>query len=87
MSKQSDAKAAQRYQDKPVPQTCSNCTHFRSERVLSAWVAAEKSDGEKHWHGREYSVELDGIEKNRRCDLGGFAIKKTATCAQFAYPG
>lgn len=83
MSKQSKAKDTQGYDPKPQPAICSRCAHYQSEKKLPAWMEQAKADGEKHWHGRAYSIELDGIEGNLRCGLGGFAIKKTATCQKF----
>jgi hypothetical protein len=69
MSKQSDAKALQNYIEKPVPKVCVNCFHYRS-------VVETGNGGE--W-SRDWT-----IEKNRRCALGGFAVKRTATCDSFA---
>ena len=47
--------------------TCANCTHYSSK-----------------------VVEIKGIfggvycnESNKRCSIGGFAVKKTATCKKF----
>lgn len=69
MSKQSEAKEAQGYVAKPVPKTCANCQHFKSDNVLS-YVG--------HFDGKEYFKE-----SNLRCGLGGFAVKKMATCSEF----
>ena len=68
MSKQSEAKLAQGYEHKPVPKTCVNCAHYRSE--ISFVKSAYSSQGIRQ-------------EKDIRCGLGGFAIKKMATCNQF----
>lgn len=84
MSRQSDAKAAQGYVAKPVPSTCVNCAHFASDQELPAWIADRVAKGEKYWDGSKYTVERFGVEKNQRCALGGFAVKKMATCDQFA---
>lgn len=86
MSRQSDAKEAQGYVATPVPSTCVNCTNFASDMVLPEWAQREVAKGAKHWSGSDsgYSVERDGVEKNRRCTLGGFAVKKMATCDKFA---
>ena len=67
MSKQSDAKAAQGYEPKPIVRNCGSCAHFKCEiEVLKGYFA---------WSDpRE-------IERNKRCGIGSFAIKKTATCA------
>ena len=63
MSKQSEAKARQRYVEKPIQSVCSNCEHFRSNKEPFDGVFGE-------WTR----------ESNLRCTLGGFAVKKTATC-------
>ena len=67
MSKQSEAKAAQDYDPNPVQRMCSNCKNFTSEKTERTGV-----------FGGIY-VE----EKEKRCGIGGFAVKKTATCAKF----
>lgn len=67
MSKQSEAKVLQGYVAKPVPKTCMNCQHFKSDNVLS-----------NTWMGKDYYKET-----NLRCGLGGFAVKKMATCNEF----
>lgn len=66
MSKQSDAKRNQGYNDMPIPRTCGNCAKYESELITL-----------KHAFG-EYTQE-----KNKRCGLGGFAVKKTATCEKW----
>ena len=65
MSKQSDAKAIQNYTVKPFVKTCGNCKHFAFDRVLSY---------------RTFSGVNYFDEKNLRCSLGGFKVKKTALC-------
>lgn len=67
MSKQSEAKERQGYQAKPVPATCVNCAYY----------ASEFKQVKTRW-GMPYTKET-----NLRCGLGGFAIKKTATCNSF----
>ncbi|MPQ56380.1 hypothetical protein [Duganella sp. FT27W] len=89
MSKQSDAQAAQQYNPKPDPATCGNCKHFASEKKLPAWMERDNAEGRKPlaWSGdikrERYTAEEDGVEKNLRCGLGGFAVKKMASCAEF----
>ena len=71
MSKQSAAKLSQGYDPKPVAPVCMNCKEYRSERIKleqAQWYTLSK----------EYYEE-----KNRRCQLGGFAVKKTATCYKY----
>jgi hypothetical protein len=71
MSKQSEAKAAQGY--RTTQQNCGSCAHMTSERVMPTWMRA---DG--------YAVKDEYLqEKNHRCGIGGFAIKKTATCTRW----
>jgi len=69
MSSQSDAKDKQRYVEKLIPNVCSNCLHYRS--VI---------DTHKGVYGGEWKSE-----KNRRCAIGGFSVKKTATCELFSF--
>jgi hypothetical protein len=65
MSKQSEAKAAQGYVAKAVPRTCANCAKFLSDKVQKT----------SEWMKTTW-VE----EKNLRCGIGGFAVKKNGTC-------
>jgi hypothetical protein len=71
MSKQSEAKAKQAYVEKPLPRTCSTCAHLTVDLELPAWM---KKAG-CYDHDPRYLVET-----NRRCSIGGFAVKRTATC-------
>ena len=66
MSKQSDAKVAQGYQENPLIPTCSNCEHYTSEiKEIKSTFSINKTWKE---------------EKNIRCGIGQFKIKKTAIC-------
>lgn len=67
MSKQINAKLAQGYCNKPVHPVCSNCKNFASDMVTRPSVCGGT------WTD----------EKNIRCTLGGFAVKKMATCKMF----
>ena len=67
MSKQSEAKIQQGYVDKAVPKTCGQCLHFTSDTVTRTTI----------W------LEAYTIESNLRCSIGGFAVKKMATCNLF----
>jgi len=66
MSKQSDAKNEQNYRG--VPDTCANCGHYESQMVENTYNA---------WNGKQTSWTE---EKGKRCSIGGFAVKKMATC-------
>lgn len=68
MSKASEAKALQGYVPKLVPATCGNCRHYLST------ITRLKSDPA----GVGCSVE-----SNRRCGLGGFAVKKLGWCREY----
>jgi hypothetical protein len=70
MSKQSEAKEKQGYVPKAIPQTCGNCGHFLSTKAKCAG-----------YFGGEY---ID--EKNLRCGVGGFAVKKMGTCNEWIRP-
>lgn len=65
MSKQSEAKKAQKYNPKPQQPECQNCFYYNSE--IKERVSA--------YGGNTYKDE-----KKLRCGLGGFAIKKKGTC-------
>jgi hypothetical protein len=82
MSKQSEAKAAQGYDPKPEPSTCGNCGHFQCDMTLPTWMARENEvlSVSNKW-GPEHKRET-----NLRCGLGGFAVKKSATCKKFINP-
>lgn len=86
-SPQAAAKAAQDYQDKPVAPTCANCAHLKLKRGLLAWMERYNAKGKKPWGGEHdrYTVEIHGVEKDLRCGIGGFAVKKMATCSKFEH--
>ncbi len=75
MSKQSEAKAAQGYTT--AVSNCGNCAHMAKDLVLPAGMLKDNERGLTH-----YTIEQHGVEKNLRCGIGGFAIKKTATCKE-----
>lgn len=60
MSKQANSKTEQGYEPKPIFAMCSNCKHFRSDKIKNQWNYEE--------------------EKNIRCGIGEFAVKKQGTC-------
>ena len=67
MSKQSEAKEIQHYTSKAP--NCGDCAHITSDMVMPAWMIESGIKG-------DFS-----IEKNIRCSLGGFAVKKMAICS------
>jgi hypothetical protein len=75
-SKAQMAKEAQGYTTEL--KNCGNCVHHTCTLTLPEWMrgnARYDKDGEREKHMRE---------SNQRCGIGGFAIKKTATCSQWA---
>jgi hypothetical protein len=83
MSRQSDAKEAQGYQDKPEQKLCGGCQCLEIPMALPRWEqdrnAIAVSDGGKP----RYTLERHGQPQTPRCGLGNFAVKKSATCDQF----
>lgn len=71
MSKQSEAKAKQCYVPKITPMVCSNCKQYESTITERKGVFG--------------SVYHDESEK--RCGIGGFAVKKMGTCNLHEYAG
>ncbi len=71
MSKQTDAKTQQNY--RTTPNHCGNCQHYQSQIV-------EKQ------HGSFDGVHVWNDEKNKKCTLGGFVVKKMAICDQHKLP-
>lgn len=66
-SKQQQAKERQGYEIAPVLPVCSTCQHYTS-RMVSETTS---------W-GQTFEQE-----KDLRCGIGGFAIKKTASCVSW----
>ena len=64
MSKQLEAKQAQGYEQKPVIHVCKNSKHFTSKFTNAYDI----------WNS------IYQIEKEMRCGIGGFAVKKMGTC-------
>lgn len=79
MSKQSEAKEAQGYTT--AVRNCGNCANLTSERALPAWMVRDNEERSRIGMP-PYPVETFGVEKNLRCGIGGFTIKKTATCTK-----
>lgn len=73
MSKQSEAKNHQGYEEKAP--TCTSCKYFSCEKSLSKWQIESNAKGTSSW-----DAEKNGIERNIRCGKGGFAVKKQAIC-------
>lgn len=71
MSKQKDAKTRQGYVEKHTQRECGTCEHYCSDIIQT------KTD--HTWRGIYIHVQ----EKNRRCKIGGFAVKKTALCHEY----
>lgn len=67
MSKQTDAKARQGYNLKPIMPVCSTCRYYTSRM----------ESGKTSW-GAKWNQE-----KELRCGIGGFAIKKMASCDEW----
>ena len=70
MSKKSEAKEKQGYVAKPVPKPCMNCANFLFDRVQVRLGTS--------WHPEGWFED-----KNMRCSLGGFAVKKMGTCNEW----
>ena len=72
-SKTQIQKAQQGYVEKPLPAQCGTCGHYTSD------IIPQKSK----WIGYADWTE----EKNKRCGIGGFAVKKTAVCNLYVPKG
>lgn len=70
MSKQSDAKKRQGYNPEASQRVCGKCFYFQSDKVEQLG----------------YNGKPNGyiLEKNLRCTLGGFAVKKLALCNEWS---
>lgn len=68
MSKQSEAKERQHYVPKDKPAVCSNCVHYTSKVVERSGI-----------FGGTYKDE-----REKRCGLGGFSVKKSGTCIEWS---
>lgn len=69
MSKQSDAKKQQGYVAKAIPKTCVNCSSFLFETINHPPSPFNRNGWSE--------------EKNFRCSIGGFAVKKMGSCNEF----
>lgn len=79
MSKVSEAKAACGYKDKALLPVCSNCLEFSTELVLPTWMQKRNAASAQ----QQFSVKIHGVEKNLRCKLHGFAVKRLGSCNNF----
>ena len=67
MSKIQKIKDEQGYIPKLIPNTCGNCANLTSEMVQVHAPTTWSPEG--YW-----------AEKNVRCSIGGFAVKKLGSC-------
>lgn len=67
MSKQSEAKDRQQYTPKLIPNVCGNCAHYKSSTTTRQGI-----------FGGTYTDEA-----NKHCGIGGFAVKKMGSCAEW----
>ena len=79
MSKTSEAKTAQGYIQKVIPQTCSNCENFTFEMKLPRWMV---DDNEKQISNGTHARYDDSSKEqaNLSCGIGGFAVKRMGKC-------
>lgn len=75
MSKVQQAKAAQGYTEKSG--TCATCTHQINEQSLPEWMIGNQN------YDTDARRDNYMVVKNRRCGIGGFAIKQSATCQRY----
>ena len=71
-SKQAIQKAHQGYVEKHQERACLTCEHFQMDIVDSA----------PDWLGRTWPME-----KNLRCGIGGFKVKKLSVCNLYTPKG
>lgn len=80
MATVNEKKAACGYTPKLIPGTCSNCANFASDRVLADWMLKSNARRAASDPRLQYTAEKNGIEKNRRCNKHGFAVRKMGAC-------
>lgn len=68
--KQEIGKKEQQYNAKPIQRMCSNCEHFKMDLVEVTPI----------WGFTSYQKE-----KNLRCEIGKFAVNKTANCLRHKF--
>lgn len=81
MSKQSEAKEKQNYIAKPVSRTCNNCVEIKKD----FYYYDEKG---VRFEGRNPDIgqyARQSYYDNCSCGIGGFAVKRLATCDLFKY--
>lgn len=70
MSRLNAAKIAQGYVQKAEPRTCVSCKNFTCDRIQTHAATSWAPNGFYE-------------DKNLRCVLGGFAVKKMGTCDEW----
>lgn len=73
MSKQSEAKAAQGYINKPL--TCRQCQHRTFLLDWPAWIRNDPYMSKYKTEGRKEETKI-------RCGLGGFKVGNGAACSK-----
>ena len=79
MSKQMEAKHKQSYVNKA--HTCATCKMLTVGLKLPAWMIEANEDYAKQGMKPAYGAEFM-VEKNLRCAIGSFKVKKQGVCAQ-----
>jgi hypothetical protein len=71
------AMEAQQYTPKFIAGVCGNCTHMTFDMELPAWMQEQAGVWDDKYK----------IEKNHRCGIGGFPVKKLGSCCEHAFAG
>jgi hypothetical protein len=78
-SKKAEARDAQGYTTEK--RQCMNCMHRKFDMELPEWMRRRIADGDPTYDNERYKQAV-----RQRCDIGGFAVAMTATCALWAAP-
>lgn len=82
-----DARASVGYV--PKAHTCSQCAHFRADKVLIPWMARENDKEQEQGRPARYDPLNPGhqSEVNPRCEQPGivsFSVKRSGQCRNWA---
>lgn len=83
MSKQSEAREEQGYKHKGP--RCGTCRHFTSDSIPIPWMVKMNDEFVNAGRPVPYDLTLPANqnERNLRCMIGGFAVKKNGHCKRY----
>ena len=83
MTTVAEIKKQQGYSNTPL--CCGSCRHYTSVMAVPKWMLVENASAIKSGRPEPFPFSSFATEeKNRRCTIGGFAVKKMGHCKRWS---